>query len=90
MKEHEPTDGEIPSKEWPSEGAISLKNLSVRYAEDLPDVLHDVSLHIEVSCLVASPLGRLISTARDASRPCRLDRLRQIDSGSHPVPSDRS
>ena len=31
---------------WPTRGAISLSDLKVRYAQDLPDVLHGVSLEI--------------------------------------------
>lgn len=31
---------------WPSNGEISIRNLSVRYAPVLPRILHDVSVHI--------------------------------------------
>jgi ABC-type multidrug transport system fused ATPase/permease subunit len=29
--------------QWPHEGKISVENMSIRYASDQPDVLHDVS-----------------------------------------------
>ncbi len=60
MKEiaYEPTEGENPKKNWPDQGAISIRNLSVRYANDLPDVLHNISFDIEVRgymfCLIAN------------------------------------
>lgn len=44
----EKVDGVIPEKEWPSEGAIHVKNLCVRYAPDLPEVLHGITFSIEV------------------------------------------
>jgi ABC-type bacteriocin/lantibiotic exporter with double-glycine peptidase domain len=33
---------------WPSEGRIVIRNLEVRYADDLPAVLHDIDLEIQV------------------------------------------
>ncbi|KAG0043171.1 hypothetical protein BGZ83_011761 [Gryganskiella cystojenkinii] len=36
-----------PAESWPSEGAISIKNLEMRYRPDLPTVLHDLSLEIK-------------------------------------------
>ncbi|KAJ1566651.1 Multidrug resistance-associated protein 5 [Cladochytrium tenue] len=36
-----------PPPEWPHEGRVVLKNVSMRYAEDLPLVLRDVSISIE-------------------------------------------
>ncbi|KAJ7598846.1 multidrug resistance-associated ABC transporter [Mycena floridula] len=35
-----------PPENWPSHGAISFSNFSVRYAPDLPDVLHDLNFDI--------------------------------------------
>ena len=32
--------------DWPSEGAIKVHELRVRYGPDLPDILHDVSFDI--------------------------------------------
>ena len=45
----EPTDGVVPEKSWPSQGSIKFRDLSVRYAEDLPEVLRKVSFDVEVS-----------------------------------------
>lgn len=36
-----------PPPEWPSKGAVVVRDLSMRYADDLPDVLHNVSFSIE-------------------------------------------
>ncbi|KAF7308067.1 Multidrug resistance-associated ABC transporter protein [Mycena kentingensis (nom. inval.)] len=36
-----------PGREWPREGAVKCENLVVRYAPDLPDVLHDLSFDIK-------------------------------------------
>ncbi|EIW65943.1 hypothetical protein TREMEDRAFT_35758 [Tremella mesenterica DSM 1558] len=47
LPEQEPLGGQIPPQTWPSEGKIEIQELSVRYAPDLPEVLHDVSLTIE-------------------------------------------
>jgi hypothetical protein len=33
---------------WPMEGRIQVRGLSIRYAEDMPDVLHELNLDIEV------------------------------------------
>ena len=87
----EATDGKIPAMEWPSKGAISIQHLSVRYAADLPDVLHDVSLEIEVGELTfTQAIHPMTTVAWDASRPSRLDRIRQVDARTrsiscHPV-----
>ena len=43
----EPTAGFAPPPSWPSSGAVSFRNLSVRYAPDLPEVLHKVSFDVE-------------------------------------------
>ncbi|WOO83211.1 ATP-dependent bile acid permease [Vanrija pseudolonga] len=42
----ESDDGIVPEPSWPAKGAITIRNLSFRYAPDLPDVLHDISLDI--------------------------------------------
>lgn len=42
----EPVGGQEPPADWPAEGAINIHNLSVRYAPDLPDVLHDINISI--------------------------------------------
>lgn len=39
--------GIYPDDSWPSQGRIAFKNISARYSQDLPDVLHDVSFQIE-------------------------------------------
>jgi ABC-type bacteriocin/lantibiotic exporter with double-glycine peptidase domain len=49
MKEQEPTDGDVPVDQWPKEGGIKFTDVSVRYATDLPEVLHQVSFDVEVS-----------------------------------------
>lgn len=36
----------IPSKIWPSKGAIEFRNLSLRYSEDDPAVLKDINVII--------------------------------------------
>lgn len=36
-----------PEPSWPSEGAVSFKNVSMRYREELPRVLRDVSFEIQ-------------------------------------------
>lgn len=43
----EPSGGMNPPESWPSRGAINVKDLSVRYAPDLPNVLHHVNFEIE-------------------------------------------
>jgi len=79
MPEREPTGGRIPSKEWPSSGAISIKGLSLRYSEDLPEVLHDISLEIEVSHRLGKAKCPMTDIAWDAGRSCRFHWIRQID-----------
>jgi ABC-type bacteriocin/lantibiotic exporter with double-glycine peptidase domain len=49
MDAREPTEGVVPPSEWPSQGRIEFKDLRVRYAADLPEVLHGVTCSIEVS-----------------------------------------
>ncbi|KAF9169153.1 hypothetical protein BGX21_010914 [Mortierella sp. AD011] len=36
-----------PAESWPSKGAISIRNLEMRYRPDLPSVLHNLSLDIQ-------------------------------------------
>lgn len=52
MDEQEPTGGDVPNEQWPASGAIKFTDISVRYAPDLPEVLHKVSFDIEVSNIV--------------------------------------
>lgn len=47
MDSQEPTAGLSPPPSWPSSGAVSFQDLSVRYAPDLPEVLHKVSFDVE-------------------------------------------
>ncbi|XP_038050112.1 ATP-binding cassette sub-family C member 9-like isoform X2 [Patiria miniata] len=39
--------GMEPPFDWPSKGAISIEDISVRYAEELDPVLKDVTVHIQ-------------------------------------------
>jgi ABC-type multidrug transport system fused ATPase/permease subunit len=39
-------EGSRPDPEWPHEGTVQVKELSIRYAPDLPDVLKKVSFNI--------------------------------------------
>ncbi|KAF1811711.1 putative ABC bile acid transporter [Eremomyces bilateralis CBS 781.70] len=43
----EPETGMDVPASWPSNGALEVDNLSVSYADDLPDSLRDVSFHVE-------------------------------------------
>ncbi|KAG0036025.1 hypothetical protein BGZ82_004800 [Podila clonocystis] len=36
-----------PSDQWPSAGAIKIRNLEMRYRPELPSVLHDLSIDIQ-------------------------------------------
>lgn len=36
-----------PAASWPAEGAIDVENLVIRYAPDLPDVLHSISFAVK-------------------------------------------
>lgn len=38
---------------WPSAGRVSLENVSMRYRDDLPLVLHDVTFQVEPAQKVA-------------------------------------
>lgn len=48
MSEHESEEGVCPPPEWPQQGRIDVRKLSVRYAPDLPQVLKNVSFTVEV------------------------------------------
>lgn len=39
-----------PTAAWPERGTISIKNLVLRYRDDLPDVLHGVSFDVGFVC----------------------------------------
>ena len=52
----ESTEGLVPEKSWPSQGAIQVEKFSVKYGEDLPDVLHEVSFNVEVCRLSRAKL----------------------------------
>lgn len=47
------------SKEWPQRGEIIFDHVSLRYAADLPHVLHDVSFVIKPSDKVNSFFNEL-------------------------------
>ncbi len=36
-----------PPANWPSEGEIVVKDLVIKYAPDLPAVLHKISFHVQ-------------------------------------------
>ncbi|KAJ7668054.1 multidrug resistance-associated ABC transporter [Mycena rosella] len=47
--EHEkaPTESGKPPAYWPASGELRVQNLSARYSQDGPKVLHDISFHIK-------------------------------------------
>src|SRR5437667_9877184 len=45
--------GHEPPKTWPERGAIKVEHLTLRYAPDLPAVIHDVTFGVEPSAKVA-------------------------------------
>jgi ABC-type multidrug transport system fused ATPase/permease subunit len=47
--EHEKpvTEAGKPPAYWPASGDLRVENLSARYSEDGPDVLHGVSFHVK-------------------------------------------
>ena len=47
-------EGVAPPAQWPSRGHVAVQDLSVRYADDLPDVLHGISFDIEACLLVGT------------------------------------
>lgn len=49
MDIQEPQGGMIPPASWPEEGNIRIRDLRVKYASDLPEVLHGVSVDLPVS-----------------------------------------
>ena len=36
----------VPPKEWPTDGHIEVRDLSLRYSDELPDVLHNVTFQV--------------------------------------------
>ena len=46
-QEADPITDYRPPPQWPTHGAIQVSNLQVRYADDLPSVLHDLSFTIK-------------------------------------------
>nr|KIR45392.1 hypothetical protein I312_05440 [Cryptococcus bacillisporus CA1280] len=47
MPEHESEEGLFPPPDWPQQGRIDVRKLSLRYAPDLPQVLKNVSFTVE-------------------------------------------
>ena len=45
--EQESLEGEKPENEWPEKGSVEFKDMSVRYSDDLPEVLHRISFKVE-------------------------------------------
>lgn len=48
MPEHESEEGLFPPPDWPQQGRIDVRKLSLRYVPDLPQVLKNVSFTVEV------------------------------------------
>lgn len=46
------TNTPLPSS-WPQAGRLDVRSLSAKYAEDLPDTLHDISFQVEAGEKVA-------------------------------------
>ncbi|KAJ7042972.1 multidrug resistance-associated ABC transporter [Mycena alexandri] len=46
-QEPKPTMSGIPPAAWPTSGELVVRNLSVRYSDDGPDVLHDISFSVK-------------------------------------------
>ncbi|KAL4068375.1 hypothetical protein V8B97DRAFT_1975301 [Scleroderma yunnanense] len=46
-QEPKPTNGGCPPAYWPATGDLVVNNLSARYSIDGPNVLHDLSFHVE-------------------------------------------
>jgi ABC-type bacteriocin/lantibiotic exporter with double-glycine peptidase domain len=49
LDEQESNEGFVPPEQWPQSGAISIRDLHVRYSADLPPVLHGIDLDITAS-----------------------------------------
>ncbi|BEI85636.1 hypothetical protein CcaverHIS002_0510370 [Cutaneotrichosporon cavernicola] len=89
----EPGGGTVPPAHWPEKGGIVVRGLSVRYAPDLPDVLHDVSFTIEpgqrVGVVGATGSGKstlALSLFRAAAlRPLRQRLNMVVQDGSLPA-----
>ena len=45
--------GQGPPKSWPQAGHIKVEHLTLRYAPDLPAVIHDVSFEVQPGAKVA-------------------------------------
>ena len=93
--DQESSEGDVPEKQWPERGSIEFKELSVKYADDLPEVLHKVSFKVEVSKCFSGVVCRNfpfadIPIAWHASRPGRSNWIWQIDSGPGALPGHRS
>jgi len=48
----------LPPPQWPEKGVVSIKDLRVRYRQDLPVILHGVSFDIPPGCMVSGEEGR--------------------------------
>ncbi|KAJ7481603.1 hypothetical protein FB451DRAFT_1030640 [Mycena latifolia] len=46
-QEPKPTSAGVPPAYWPASGSLSVANLSAKYSEDGPTVLHDISFDIK-------------------------------------------
>jgi ABC-type bacteriocin/lantibiotic exporter with double-glycine peptidase domain len=46
-QEPKPTKEGVPPAAWPTSGALAVRNLSARYSQDGPNVLHDVSFIVK-------------------------------------------
>ncbi len=47
IEERSESDEPFPPVDWPSHGNIEVKNLTIKYAPELPDVLKDISFSIQ-------------------------------------------
>jgi len=46
-QEPKPTEHGIPPAYWPASGEVHVENLSAKYSQDGPKVLHDISFHVK-------------------------------------------
>ncbi|KAF8143291.1 P-loop containing nucleoside triphosphate hydrolase protein [Mycena galopus ATCC 62051] len=62
--EHEkaPTEGGRPPAYWPASGDLRVENLSARYSQDGPKVLHDISFYVKSGDSLTLSLLRCIPT----------------------------